>query len=214
MVVYGDFLREVTMKISNFLQSGRSMVEMLGVLAIIGVLSVGGIAGYSKAMMKYKLNKHAESFNMLLNDVLRLSHELKQDETKWTYYGDFFNKLGLIPDGFKYVDNLYIKDNFGNRFSIYSTSLNYPYLGGIMIALKSIQKEVCYNFVQTAKENSANLKCIMGEVADQSEGYKLQGHIYGDKYCTSKTKCLKDLKIDDFEELCNTDKLSVLFIIW
>ena len=26
-------------------QSGRSMVEMLGVLAIIGVLSVGGIAG-------------------------------------------------------------------------------------------------------------------------------------------------------------------------
>ena len=27
-------------------QTGRSMVEMLGVLAIIGVLSVGGIAGY------------------------------------------------------------------------------------------------------------------------------------------------------------------------
>ena len=28
------------------LESGRSMVEMLGVLAIIGVLSIGGIAGY------------------------------------------------------------------------------------------------------------------------------------------------------------------------
>lgn len=38
-------------------QSGRSMVEILGVLAIIGVLSVGGIAGYSKAMAKYKLTK-------------------------------------------------------------------------------------------------------------------------------------------------------------
>ena len=38
-------------------QSGRSMVEMLGVLAIIGVLSVGGIAGYSKAMTKFKINK-------------------------------------------------------------------------------------------------------------------------------------------------------------
>ena len=35
--------------------SGRSMVEMLGVLAIIGILSVGAITGYSKAMMKYKL---------------------------------------------------------------------------------------------------------------------------------------------------------------
>lgn len=39
------------------IQSGRSMVEMLGVLVIIGVLSVGAIAGYSKAMMKYKLNR-------------------------------------------------------------------------------------------------------------------------------------------------------------
>ena len=39
--------------------TGRSMVEMLGVLAIIGVLSVGAIAGYSKAMTKYKLNKQA-----------------------------------------------------------------------------------------------------------------------------------------------------------
>ena len=38
-------------------QNGRSMVEMLGVLAIIGVLSVGGIAGYSKAMTKFKINK-------------------------------------------------------------------------------------------------------------------------------------------------------------
>ena len=38
-------------------QNGRSMIEMLGVLAIIGVLSVGGIAGYSKAMTKYRINK-------------------------------------------------------------------------------------------------------------------------------------------------------------
>jgi len=37
-------------------QNGRSMIEMLGVLAIIGVLSVGGIAGYSKAMTKYRIN--------------------------------------------------------------------------------------------------------------------------------------------------------------
>ncbi len=38
-------------------QSGRSMVEMLGTLAIIGVLSVGGITGYSYAMDKSKANR-------------------------------------------------------------------------------------------------------------------------------------------------------------
>ncbi len=37
-------------------ESGRSMVEMLGVLAIIGVLSIGGIAGYTHAMNKSKAN--------------------------------------------------------------------------------------------------------------------------------------------------------------
>ena len=37
-------------------QSGRSMVEMLGVLAIIGVLSVGGIAGYSLSMRRHRAN--------------------------------------------------------------------------------------------------------------------------------------------------------------
>ena len=39
-------------------ESGRSMVEMLGVLAIIGVLSVGGIAGYTTAMNKYRANEN------------------------------------------------------------------------------------------------------------------------------------------------------------
>ena len=38
------------------LESGRSMVEMLGVLAIIGVLSVGGIGGYSLSMKRHRAN--------------------------------------------------------------------------------------------------------------------------------------------------------------
>ena len=44
-------------KSSSANQSGRSMIEMLGVLAIIGVLSAGGIAGYTMAMATFKTNK-------------------------------------------------------------------------------------------------------------------------------------------------------------
>ncbi len=50
-------------------QKGRSMVEMLGVLAIIGVLSIGGIAGYSKAMEKYNTNKLVDQFFMILHNL-------------------------------------------------------------------------------------------------------------------------------------------------
>ncbi|MBR3677271.1 MAG: hypothetical protein IKN71_09085 [Alphaproteobacteria bacterium] len=46
-------------------ESGRSMIEMLGVLAIIGVLSVGGIAGYSKAMAKHKINKTVDQITQI-----------------------------------------------------------------------------------------------------------------------------------------------------
>ena len=48
---------------NKMLQSGRSMVEMLGTLAIIGVLSLGGITGYSYGMDKY----HA---NTIINDIM------------------------------------------------------------------------------------------------------------------------------------------------
>ena len=53
-------------------QNGRSMVEMLGVLAIIGVFSVGGIAGYSKAMTKFKINKSMDQISMLVANIRTL----------------------------------------------------------------------------------------------------------------------------------------------
>lgn len=53
-------------------QSGRSMVEMLGVLAIIGVLSVGGIAGYSKAMTKFKITKTFDQVSMMVANIRTL----------------------------------------------------------------------------------------------------------------------------------------------
>ncbi len=45
--------------------AGRSMIEMIGVLSIIGVLTVAGISGYEKAMAKYKMNKLINQFSLL-----------------------------------------------------------------------------------------------------------------------------------------------------
>ena len=53
-------------------ETGRSMIEMLGVLAIIGVLSVGGIAGYSKDMNKFKNNKIADNVSMIVANIKTL----------------------------------------------------------------------------------------------------------------------------------------------
>ena len=76
-------------------ESGRSMIEMLGVLAIIGVLSVGGIAGYSKAMTKYKTNKVVDQMTMIVTNIRTLYAQ------QTTYNGlnsDAAINMGVIPD--------------------------------------------------------------------------------------------------------------------
>ena len=50
-------------------QKGRSMVEMLGVLAIIGVLSVGGVYGYGVAMKKHKANEALHKASLMATTV-------------------------------------------------------------------------------------------------------------------------------------------------
>lgn len=76
-------------------ESGRSMIEMLGVLAIIGVLSVGGIAGYSKAMNKFKTNKVADNVSMLVANIKTLYAQQN------SYNGldvDSAISMGVVPD--------------------------------------------------------------------------------------------------------------------
>ncbi len=44
--------------------SGHSMVEMLGTLAVMGVLAIGGIVGYKYAMTEYRSNEIANELNL------------------------------------------------------------------------------------------------------------------------------------------------------
>ena len=59
--------------LADDVQGGKSMIEMLGVLAIIAVLTVGGIAGYSKAMKKYQANKVVGEIIQVLANIKELS---------------------------------------------------------------------------------------------------------------------------------------------
>lgn len=60
------------MKNMHSQETGRSMVEMLGVLAIVGVLSVGGIAGYSQAMSKFKVTKAMDQVQTIITNIRTL----------------------------------------------------------------------------------------------------------------------------------------------
>ena len=82
---------------TNLNQNGRSMIEMLGVLAIIGVLSVGGIAGYSKAMLKFKTNKTIDQIAMTVTNIRTLYAQQPHYDITTTAAWD----MGVVDDAMK-----------------------------------------------------------------------------------------------------------------
>ena len=196
--------------------TGRSMVEMLGVLAIIGVLSVGAIAGYSKAMMKYKLNKHAEQINTVINAVARNLHSFDNIEQGGTVITPYLFKMGEIPtEMVKSAGGEFIYDIFGQRCLIFigssgSTLFLTSWLedGSSFLSSKSADSlAVCHNILTVAKENSDSIWAITATSSgsDSSlEGNDTVGHrIYGNKYCSVNEKCLKNLTLDDVYSICS-----------
>ena len=90
-------------------ESGRSMVEMLGVLAIIGVLSVGGVYGYGVAMKKHKANELLHQASMLATTVSAqietLGGNLPETITNFgsSNYGTFSTTVTQTEDKKKFV---------------------------------------------------------------------------------------------------------------
>ena len=115
-------------------QSGRSMVEMLGVLAIIGVLSIGGISGYSKAMAKYRVNKTLDQISMLVINIRTLfSSSINYDGLSdanaislGIIPGDMQNGTNIINSyqGSVLLGNPGTSDDAKRRFYITYTGLN------------------------------------------------------------------------------------------
>ena len=128
---------------------GRSMIEMLGVLAIIGVLSVGGIAGYSKAMEKYKINKTISAVAQIALNIKNLYAEQKN------YYG-----LGVVDGPNREVLNIVVPSDMrddsvvyavrhplNGQLAIYATGGNYTETTetytAFAISIKGINKRAC-----------------------------------------------------------------------
>lgn len=104
----------------KFNEQGRSMIEMLGVLAIVGVLSVGGIAGYSKAMAKFNTNKAIDQVNMIATNIRTMFASQR------SYAGlddSVAIKAGLIPaelfvPAATYTSGSAITNPFGGNISV------------------------------------------------------------------------------------------------
>lgn len=205
-------------------EKGRSMIEMLGVLAIIGVLSVGAIAGYSKAMMKYKLNKQIGQISYILNNMIIEHEKLDRDYTAINNLGGdmtpSFIKLGLVPEEMVAgVTRNALYDIFNNRVYIWEGEDVGRYFR-LTINLEQQSMDTCLNLYTFAKANSAEIwQTLFYKGTDNgvTGGYR----IYGDKYCNQSVSCLKDMTISEMEERCSFCKdglngcsFNLLYRLW
>ena len=69
-------------------EHGRSMIEMLGVLAIIGVLSLAALAGYQKAMAKHKLNRTMQQMVTIVNNLRTTFYQSQDAKTPYNLFGN------------------------------------------------------------------------------------------------------------------------------
>ena len=118
-------------KIKNS-EFGQSMIEMLGVLAIIGVLSVGGIAGYSKAMMKYKINKTINQISMIAANIQAFFGHQKDFSG---LNNEVIKKAHLAPDEMWQGSD--IIDTYGNTVTVI------PNEKAFSINLTSVEQDIC-----------------------------------------------------------------------
>ena len=191
---------------------GRSMIEMLGVLAIIAVLSVGGIAGYSKAMEKYKLNKTVEEYSYVIHGLLEHLPELQKLNSSDSQYmlTDFLLAANMVPPTWS-RRGTDLSDSYGGAIAIFirrnHLSLeiyhHYPYASGGALSSVEFCKTMIKDIAQPLASAMYGVGLYQFDYAD--------GAVYGDAYCDDGKICLRDLTVSEINKICHSYKESVSY---
>lgn len=158
-------------------EQGRSMIEMLGVLAIVGVLSVGGIAGYSKAMAKFKTNKVIDQINTISTNIRTLYSSQRN-------YAGLNNgtaiKMALIPSEMyqpdsnnNYASSEAVTNAFGGNTKVEAIVQGTAQAGAenaYMIAVDALPKTACVSIVTTdwGGDSGSGLVAMYASSADDA----------------------------------------------
>ena len=185
--------------------TGRSMVEMLGVLAIIGVLSVGAIAGYSKAMEKWKINKNLTGYNHLIFGLMGYYNELhllspdSDDNMDKHHLKNMIKNLNLLPEGWTFTESTWeIEDFLKHQVDVFAR------YGNIVFDIKlsndnssNYTTRMCTELVNSlAKPLASDINFVWV--------FPSQNYFYGDKYCGGDKTCLSRTNLTQIEKACSS----------
>lgn len=128
-------------------EQGRSMIEMLGVLAIIGVLSVGGFNMVNKMQTSYSNNQVLDAAGELATRTRVLMRDYDGGEN--TSMNKFLCKGKAVPDAL--MENVDC-DNVSEFTGESDAKYNVFYLGQkvtFVVQVQNVTEEMCMAFVTT-----------------------------------------------------------------
>ena len=185
---------------------GRSMIEMLGVLAIIAILSVGGIAGYSKAMEKYKLNRTINDYTYVAQNLLEQADSLVKAPSSniTSSLTEVCLAMNIIPSTWRLsrVTNIgkVFADDLGNSVDIFRSGKNLYmeiYLDGINYK-SSYSTQVCSTLL---RDFVVPLHASLEQLYFWNGGF--QDYFYkGDGYASEEYKFIKDMNLAEMQQMC------------
>ena len=206
-------------------QCGRSMIEMLGVLAIIALLSVGGIAGYGKAMRIWNSNQQKEQMTQILHSLIRLRYELGREKNRapTTPIMPVLKAIDEIPAGLTFGANNELMDKNDNRYyasygqNCWRTKQDseektcaFQYFLRISLvktdsSLVPSSEDACANFINIAKENVKDVVSIAtfwGNPKDDDNPNHWRGYEQKTAFTQTTLKTASPLQISNVCKEC------------
>lgn len=148
-------------------QTGRSMVEMLGVLAIIGVLSVGGIAGYSKAMTKFKITKTFDQVSMMVANIRTLYSGQRNYNGLAT---DVAMDMGVVPVEMQGPADGELVNAFQGSVEVYAVEYNGKADSAFAVSYGNMGREACVQIITSDWGSGASSGFIGLDVQGGTDG--------------------------------------------
>ena len=193
-------------------ENGRSMVEMLGVLAIIGVLSAGGLAGYSKAMFKHKMNSTLDQITMLVTNIRTMYGT--QDNYEGLDEAQAI-QLGIVPAAMKNGSGALVSPFKGPvtiATSKASNATSAPENTAFVVTYSDLPSEACINLA-TAEWGTGAGSGFIGVKAVAEGNADASGAYVGTKFEDSRAEGVP-YKVGDAITACgqkNTSSVSFKF---
>ena len=208
-------------------QKGRSMIEMLGVLAIIGILSIGGLAGYSKAIDRYRINESINQVTYIVQNTRDLFITQKNFYGALSFDINYMSSTSYanrqLADKAKIFPSSLVKNGYKNLFG---GEINYLADGrfstddgkAFILTFRGIPQEACIELATRGWQSGLGLVAmrVVG-TADDSVG-TLQNSYIGN--CTTKylqghsITCAKDMPVSIEHAVTACDKENGNIISW